>query len=320
VINAAKRQRSSLTSADTAERPSLTAASTATATRPRPATDAACTTIRPPPAARPARTSSPVHRDYISYSAISTYQRCPLRYYFAYVARLAPEFISSSLIFGGALHSALEHHCRRAFEGADPPTRDELLAVYQRAWEAEATLPVQFGRDETAESLSDLAQRMLAAFQDHEVSKMDTQLLAVEEEFRAPIIPDCPDLLGRLDLVHSDRSALRIVDFKTSRGRWNESKVQEAAPQMLLYAELVRPMADALGLSDVQLEWVVITKTRQPVVEMHALTPDPRQIARTKATVRRAWQAIASGHFYPAPSPMSCAGCPYGGACQKWEG
>ncbi len=41
-------------------------------------------------------------RDYISYSSISTYQRCPLRYYFSYIAGLAPEFVSSSLIFGGA--------------------------------------------------------------------------------------------------------------------------------------------------------------------------------------------------------------------------
>ncbi|MCP4594600.1 MAG: PD-(D/E)XK nuclease family protein [bacterium] len=41
-------------------------------------------------------------RDYISYSSISTYQRCPLKYYFGYVVGLEPEFVSSSLIFGGA--------------------------------------------------------------------------------------------------------------------------------------------------------------------------------------------------------------------------
>jgi hypothetical protein len=28
-------------------------------------------------------------RDYLSYSAVSTYQRCPLRYYFSYVEGLA---------------------------------------------------------------------------------------------------------------------------------------------------------------------------------------------------------------------------------------
>ena len=282
-------------------------------------------TQRPPP--RPPRARKPndvalrlTGRDYISYSAISTYQRCPLRYYFNYVAKLAPKFKSSSLIFGGAIHRALEYHCRRAFEGTAPPSIDELVSVYERAWSTESTIPVKFGKSESAESLRDLAQRMLAAFQASEVSKLDTTVLAIEEEFRAPVVPGCPDLLGRVDLVGFDRNVLRIIDFKTSRSKWNEAKVQESAPQMLLYAELLRPLAAGLGVRDVRLEWIVITKTKQPVVETHTLTPEPRQIARTKTVVRRAWDAIAAGHFYPSPSSMSCAGCPYWTACQKWEG
>ena len=72
-------------------------------------------------------------RDYVSYSAISTYQRCSLRYFFSYIAGLLPKFKSSSLIFGGAIHRALECHCRRAFEGAAPPSVDELVAVYEQS-------------------------------------------------------------------------------------------------------------------------------------------------------------------------------------------
>ncbi len=286
---------------------------------------AGAATRRPPP--RPFRARTPngialrlTGRDYISYSAISTYQRCPLRYFFNYIAGLAPEFKSSSLIFGGAIHRALEYHCRRVLEGTAPPSIDELVLVYERAWRDGAALPVRFGKSESAKSLRDLARRMLAAFQASEVSKMDTRLLAIEEEFRAPVIPGCPDLLGRVDLVSCERNALRIVDFKTSRSKWNEAKVQESAPQMLLYSELLRPLAAGLGVRDVRLEWIVITKTKQPVVETHTLTPEPRQIARTKAVVRRAWEAIAGGHFYPSPSSMSCSGCPHRTACQAWEG
>ena len=78
-------------------------------------------------------------RDYISYSSISTYLRCPLRYYFVYVARLIPEFVSSSLIFGGAIHRAIELHYNRLMEGTAPPPIDELLAVYEKAWWSGAT-------------------------------------------------------------------------------------------------------------------------------------------------------------------------------------
>ena len=112
---------------------------------------------------------------------------------------------------------------------------------------------------------------------------------------------------------------LRVIDFKTSRSRWTEAKIQEAAPQMLLYAALVRPLAQELGVGEVLLEWSVITKARQPAVEIHTLTPQPKQIARTKAVVQRVWDAIKAGHFYPSPSAMGCATCPYAKPCKQWE-
>ena len=45
-------------------------------------------------------------RDYISYSAISTYQLCPLRYYFHYIVGLPERTVSASLVFGSAIHRA----------------------------------------------------------------------------------------------------------------------------------------------------------------------------------------------------------------------
>ena len=48
-------------------------------------------------------------RDYISHSAITTYQQCPLRYRFKYVDGLPETVVSSALIFGGAIHSTLEY-------------------------------------------------------------------------------------------------------------------------------------------------------------------------------------------------------------------
>ena len=64
----------------------------------------------------------------------------------------------------------------------------------------------------------------------------------------------------------------------------------------------------------------VITKAKKPVVEKHTLTPEPNQVARTKAVVRRVWKAISNGHFYPSPSAMNCSTCPHKTACREWEG
>ena len=258
-------------------------------------------------------------RDYVSYSSISSYMACPLRYWFNYVAGLLPEFVSSSLVFGGAIHAAIESHMQSVIEGQEPPEIDELVDVYERAVKSDSDAPIRFGKGETVDSLRDLAVRMLSAFQASEVSKLDTRIVAIEETFRGPVIPDCPDLLGRVDLITVDDAAVRIRDFKTSRSTWNADKVRQAAPQQLLYTELVQPLADAFGDRPIRVEWVVLTKTKQPKVERHELTPNPAQVNRTKAIVRRVWQAIAAGHFFPSPSAMNCSSCSYRTACDQWE-
>ena len=259
-------------------------------------------------------------RSYVSHSAVSTYQTCPLRYFFTYVAQLPKERVSASLVFGGAIHSALEAHSHAVMVGEPAPSVDQLVTVYQRAWKGGATSRVRFGKGDSEASLGDLARRMLQAFVESPVAQIDGTILGIEEELRAPIIPGCPDVLGRLDLLVLTDNHLRVTDFKTSRSRWTEAKIQESAPQMLLYAELVRPLAQELGVEEVRLEWVVITKTKQPAVDIHTLTPEPKQIARTRAVVRRVWEGIRGGSFFPSPSSLSCSTCPFQNTCRAWEG
>lgn len=50
----------------------------------------------------PRKQSNTRVRDYLSYSAITTYQGCPLRYYFRYIAGLPERIVSSNLVFGAA--------------------------------------------------------------------------------------------------------------------------------------------------------------------------------------------------------------------------
>ena len=259
-------------------------------------------------------------RDYISYSAVSTYQRCPLKYFFQYVADLPFEHVASSLIFGGAIHTAIEIHFRALLAGETPPGLPDLLKVYDLAWKNDATGPVQFAKGESDESLRDQAERMLMAFQASPESRVNGTILGVEEEFRAQVVPRCPDLVGRVDLLVLDEGGLRVIDFKTSRSRWNDGKIAEYAPQMLLYSELIRPVAEASADAPVQIEWIVVTKAQSPTVETHTAHPEPHQVGRTKAVVKLVWDSIQAGCFYPSPSPMNCGSCPYTSTCRQWEG
>jgi len=253
-------------------------------------------------------------RDYISFSAIRTYQACPLQYFFRYVAGLPKETISSSLVFGSAIHRAIEHHFRRLLEGQAAPSPDELLTEYKLGWQDDYP-PIRFAKDENAASFDGLAQRMLTAFAISDLARPKGRVLAIEETLRGQIIPGLPDLLGRVDLIVDEPDCLVIADWKTSRARYTPEQAQDSTEQLLLYAELARDFAPG---KQVRLDLSVLTKTKEVSIDRHSTVADPLRVSKTKRIVEQVWQAIKAEHFYPAPSTINCGGCPYRDACRKW--
>src|SRR3989442_1498842 len=77
-------------------------------------------------------------RDYISFSSIRAYQACPLRYFFRYVAGLPEESVVATLVFGTAIHRAIEHHFRELLADNAPPSIDALIDHYSAGWQERA--------------------------------------------------------------------------------------------------------------------------------------------------------------------------------------
>ncbi|MGE3780284.1 MAG: RecB family exonuclease [Pirellulaceae bacterium] len=256
-------------------------------------------------------------RDYVSYSALSTYQQCPLRYYFRYVEGLPEETVSASLVFGGAIHVAVEHHFRQLLEGCPAPPLDDLLAVYRDAWREREGSQIQFNKDDDESTLAELAKRMLGAFQQSDLAKPRGTILAIEDELRGELVPGVPDLLARVDLLVDSGDELIVTDLKTARSRWSQEMVEDSSEQLLLYGHLVRQMFPGRSL---RLEFGVITKAKTPAVDRHEVQLSSQRLVRTKHVMERIWRAISSGHFFPAPSPMNCSGCPFRKPCRDWGG
>ena len=159
--------------------------------------------------------------DYISPSAITTYQQCPLRYRFKYVDCLPETVVSSALSFGGTIDSAREFQFTELLCGNKPPSQDQLLDVFQEAWRGRATEheDIRFGKGEDHNSLSSLADRMLTAFQATPAAPAATAAdtgISIEKELRRELIPGAPDPLARIDLLTTTSDALVITDFKTA--------------------------------------------------------------------------------------------------------
>jgi putative RecB family exonuclease len=254
-------------------------------------------------------------RDYLSFSAINTYRSCPLRYYFRYIERLPEETVSSALVFGSAIHAAIEFWFCERLAGNPEPDLDTLLSAYQQEWKNRDLDCITFGKNDTVDSLGQLAQKVLVKFTGSDFARPSGTVLAVEEELRDTVIDGCPDLLSRLDLVVETDDAIVVTDFKTSRSRWSQSQVEQSGEQLLLYAELAKDLVPGKPL---RLEFVVVTKTKEPSIDRFTIPADQASIDRTRKMVERVWKGIESGLFYPAPSPMNCNSCPFWDQCREW--
>jgi putative RecB family exonuclease len=173
-------------------------------------------------------------RDYISWSAISTFRTCPLKYKFRYIDGLPEESVSSALVFGSGIHTAVEQHFQAVLSGDPKPDLDALLFAYRSAWLPHDPDAIQFGSTETRASLDALAARMLTVFLNNPAASVQGRVLGVEEEIRGMLVEGVPDLYGRVDLLMEDSDSLVITDIKTSRGKWSAEQVEDSGEQLLL--------------------------------------------------------------------------------------
>jgi putative RecB family exonuclease len=256
-------------------------------------------------------------RDYVSWSAISTFRTCPLKYKFRYIDGLPEESVSAALVFGTGIHSAVEQHFQAILSGEEQPDVERLMFAYRSAWLPHDPDAIQFGSIETRTSLDALASKMLTAFLNSPAASVQGRVLGVEEEIRGMLVEGTPDLYGRVDLLTVDADSLVITDIKTSRGKWSAEQVEDSGEQLLLYSHLASEISPGKTL---KTRFLVLTKTKEPVVEEHVREVNPAAVKRTLAGVERVWRAIESGNFYPAPSVVSCSSCGYRAACRAWMG
>ena len=274
---------------------------------------ALATIERPPPDETKSRL------DFVSWSQLSTFRQCPLRYRFRYIDKVEPEFVASSLLLGSSIHSAIEHFHRSDLEGRETPTLDELLEEFWYEWKcrAEESPQIRFNKSEDPQSIHDTASRMLQAFLENKNSMVPGTIIGIEENLEERILKSDRPLLGIIDLIYESNDHIVVRDYKTSRSKWSQANAESSADQLLLYGELAMHLFPG---TDVAFEFVVITKANKPSVERFEVKSDDRRVNRTKLVANKTLRAIQSGIFYPNKSPMTCSTCPYRSECAAWQG
>lgn len=254
-------------------------------------------------------------RPYLSFSQLNSFRSCPRQWVYSHVEQTEPEFVASSLKFGGAIHHAIQHHYEQLMIG-QVVTSDELHELFMATWKDEDDLPVRYGKSEDEASVFDLAHRMLKAFAESELAQPAGAIVGVEETLTATIDPDMPDLLGRIDVMILDDHTLHVIDAKTSRSRWTQAKANDSADQLLLYAQLLSKLA---GDHQLRLSYGVITKAKSPAVQILDVQPDAKRLASSIDLMKPIWSAMKAGVDFANPGPMTCSTCPFQKRCPAYS-
>jgi len=262
-------------------------------------------------------------RLHISYSQISTYLLCPLKFQLQYVVGAQPEFVSVALPLGSAVHEAIALLYQTLRLTGEPPSLRELQESFASHWEQQETSGRDYVRLKPEESwagLKDLGSRLIetyfgwvkaAGFPDPQ------DIAAIEQPLSVPV--DGMDFVGIVDLIirdRRDRALFHLIDHKTAARRYDEAKIS-SDPQMTAYRFLVETSRFLPEDSDLTLNWDVLLKTKKPAVERFTTVRSPEDVQRFLKIVRAVLRAIDREAFFPNPGWL-CGDCGYQGLCTRW--
>lgn len=234
----------------------------------------------------------------LSYSAISTYEKCPLSYRFQYVDGLEIE-PTPHLSFGRSVHAALEWFHGR--ENPAPPTLESLLEHLDVCWES-AGYP---DLDEERSYLNN-AREVLTRYY---YSNLDDYRLpmAVEERFEI----DMQDfvLSGVIDRVdcHPD-GTYEILDYKTSRRLPELNRLREDL-QLPIYQFACN---EVWGITPSKLTFYYLIPNRRYTTRPF----DSDALARVRERILHVAESVSGGAFPATPSRL-CPWCSFEDICPE---
>jgi putative RecB family exonuclease len=249
--------------------------------------------------------------DHLSYSQLSTYLTCPLRYKLQYVDQIPPAFKSAALAFGSAIHEAVGAFYQEHLLG-DSLRPDQMLDVYREAWRNGDDAEIHFFNGDSESKLIEKAGHMLKVF--HEAFDPSIAVIGVEEFFEFSI-GYLPPFCGYIDLIEqNEEGQITVADLKTAARKPTNGSVHQNL-QLTAYSVGV----EALGFTpdEVNLRLDVLTKTKDPQMVRLETMRTAEERNRFIKLVRHVWNAIEREAFFPKQD-WHCQQCPFSEHCAQW--
>ncbi|MBI2885396.1 MAG: ATP-dependent helicase [Candidatus Omnitrophica bacterium] len=255
----------------------------------------------PPPAADPSSSPLPPVSEPLRLDAhgLDDYLTCPLKFRYSHLLRI-PIIRHHLVIYGSALHKAVEHFFTAQLRGQALTERD-LLAAFEGAWSSQGFL----SRSHETQRLEQGRSTLQRFFAEQQAAPEHPAL--IEEPFRFML--DDLLIVGRLDRVDRTPEGAVIIDYKSS-------DVDEQA-------QADRRARESLQLAVYALAWQTLHGALPIRVELRFLetgltgtaVPSEEGMERTRQQLRTAAAGIRAGQFPAAPQEFTCRWCAYQAIC-----
>jgi len=254
-------------------------------------------------------------RPHWSYSSISQYLACPLRFYFQRILGLPQATVSSNLVLGSSVHQALAVYHRTVQQ--DEAIKPEALhRVFVSAWEkregeTKLTFRDQETRDDAIAQGISLIELYLQEPPPHEIIGIEQEIVSPLHNSQGEYLES--PLMSIADLITEDNEEFTVHEYKTS-GRAYSAMEAETSLQPTCYVNAVHETYGHLA----RVEYTVLVKTKTPRVQHLVTTRNNDDLGRLGDIVQNLERAVQAGIFYPVENPLNCSTCPYRSPCRQW--
>jgi putative RecB family exonuclease len=258
--------------------------------------------------------------DHLSYSSVACYLQCPLKWKFHYIDQLPEEFVSTSLVFGHAIHESVAAFLNASLSG-DSLSPDEMLMVYLNAWRESNGVEIRGSNGDSEEKLLKKAQDLLTLW--HGRQDGMTEVLGVEEGFSVDMAEfadyptlDVPPLIGYVDhIVKQPDGTIALIDLKTAARKPSQAQADQNL-QLTAYSL----GAEALGFNpdELTLRLDYLLKGTQPDLVSFETSRSEYDRRRFVKMVTRVWKGITNSVFFPKTDWYCKSSCGYQSHCVEW--
>ena len=235
----------------------------------------------------------------ISHRQVDDYETCPLKYQYVHILRI-PLRQHHSVVYGSALHSAVEFYLRRRAAG-NYTSLEDFLRAFDQAWRNEGFLTREHEEQRKRAGVAALTRFY------HEEEASGQKPTEVECEFGFDLGLD--RVRGRFDRVDETPEGLVIVDYKSSDVADQRKADQRAKDslQLKIYALAQHEMTGRLP-ARVELRFL-----ETGLIGRHVPTREDLETARE--AIKAAAGGIRRREFEATPEYQSCRYCAYNQIC-----